>query len=71
MNMWVQKDIAIYNKIRGFHLITDDIVKSLPEIKNFNIGVLQLFIRHTSASLTINENTDTNVRNDFEYHFNK
>ena len=38
MNMWVQKDITIYNKIRGFHLITDDIVKSLPEIKNFNIG---------------------------------
>ena len=36
--MWVQKDITIYNKIRGFHLITDDIVKSLPEIKNFNIG---------------------------------
>ena len=69
--MWVQKDITIYNKIRGFHLITDDIVKSLPEIKNFNIGVLQLFIRHTSASLTINENTEASVRNDFEYHFNK
>ena len=69
--MWVQKDITIYNKIRGFHLITDDIVKSLPEIKNFNIGVLQIFIRHTSASLTINENTEASVRNDFEYHFNK
>ena len=69
--MWVQKDITIYNKIRGFHLITDDIVKSLPEIKNFNIGVLQLFIRHTSASLTINENTEDSVRNDFQYHFNK
>ena len=69
--MWVQKDITISKKIRGFHLITGDILESLPEIKNFNIGVLQLFIRHTSASLTINENTDASVRNDFEYHFNK
>lgn len=69
--MWVQKDITINNKIRAFHLITDDIVKSPPEIKNFNIGVLQPFMRHASVSLTINENTEDRVRNDFEYHFNK
>ena len=69
--MWVQKDITIYKKIRGFHLITNDIIKFLPELKNFNIGILQLFIKHTSASLTINENTETSVRIDFESHFNK
>ena len=69
--MWVQKDITIYKKNRGFHLITNDIIKFLPELKNFNIGTLQLFIKHTSASLTINENTETSVRIDFESHFNK
>ena len=69
--MWVQKNITIYKKIRGFHLITNDIINFLPELKNFNIGILQLFIKHTSASLTINENTETSVRIDFESHFNK
>ena len=69
--MWVQKDITIYKKIRGFNLITNDIIKFLPELNNFNIGILQLFIKHTSASLTINENTETSVRIDFESHFNK
>ncbi len=69
--MWVQKDIIIENKRRGFHLITDEIKSKVPEINMFDFGILNLFIKHTSASLTINENTDISVRNDFEYHFNK
>lgn len=69
--MWIQKDFIIKNKHRGFHLITDEIKSKIPEINNFNLGILNLFIKHTSASLTINENTDKSVRNDFEYHFNK
>ena len=69
--MWVQREITVYKKSRGFHLITDVVIKSLPELRNFNIGILQLFIKHTSASLTINENTEKSVRDDFESHFNK
>ncbi len=56
---------------RGFHLITDTILKNIPEIKNIKTGMLQIFIKHTSASLTINENADPTVRIDFENHFNK
>jgi len=56
---------------RGFHLITDTILNSIPEVKTIKVGMLQVFIRHTSASLTINENADPTVRIDFESHFNK
>ena len=69
--MWIQKEIIIENKPRGFHLITDKILKELPELKNINIGIIHIFINHTSASLTINENTDNSVRTDFESHFNR
>ena len=68
--MWIQKDINIYTKERGFHIITEQIINQISEIQKIEIGILQLFIRHTSASLTINENTDSTVRNDFENHFN-
>ena len=56
---------------RGFHLITSVIEKSVPEIGQIGICQLQVFIQHTSASLTINENADPTVRHDFEAHFNK
>tara|TARA_B100001113_G_C20721816_1_gene454035 strand:+ start:124 stop:543 length:420 start_codon:yes stop_codon:yes gene_type:complete len=69
--MWTQKEIIIKNKSRGFHLITNEILKKLPELKKINIGILHIFINHTSASLTINENTDISVRTDFESHFNR
>ena len=69
--MWYQKEIVIKDKCRGFHLITDEIVKNFKEINKTTIGLLHLFIKHTSASLTINENCDEDVRNDFENHFNK
>ena len=69
--MWTQKEIIIKNKSRGFHLITDEIIKRLPELKKINIGILHIFINHTSASLTMNENADSSVRTDLESHFNR
>lgn len=68
---WFQKTISIPAKSRGFHLVTGEIIQALPELKNFKVGVAHIFIRHTSASLTINENADPSVRTDFESHFNK
>lgn len=56
---------------RGFHLITAIIERSVPEIRTIKTGQIQVFIKHTSASLTINENADPTVRMDFESHFNK
>ena len=67
----VQKEISLRPYQRGFHLITAEILEAIPEIKEINNGVCQVFIQHTSASLTINENADPTVREDFESHFNK
>ena len=69
--MWYQKEIVLKNKNRGFHLITNEIIQNFSELNKVSIGLLHLFIKHTSASLTINENYSQNVRNDFETHFNK
>ena len=66
-----QKEISLKPVKRGFHLITAEIENALTEIRNIKIGQLQVFIKHTSASLTINENADATVRTDFESHFNK
>ena len=66
-----QKEISLKPFKRGFHLITAEIENALTEIRNIKIGQLQVFIKHTSASLTINENADATVRTDFESHFNK
>lgn len=66
-----QKELRLPEFSRGFHLITDQILSAIPEIKDIEIGMLQIFIKHTSASLTINENADPSVRADFESHFNK
>ena len=63
-----QKEIALPSFPRGFHLITDQVLSAIPEIKSISIGQLQVFIKHTSASLTINENADPTVRVDFESH---
>ena len=68
--MWIQKKISLTPRSRGFHIITDNILENIPELKDFKAGILQLFIKHTSASLTINENADPTVRIDFESHFN-
>jgi secondary thiamine-phosphate synthase enzyme len=69
--MWLQKKILISPKPRGFHLITTDIINNINIIRTVKNGLLNLFIKHTSASLTINENTDPTVRDDFESHFNQ
>ncbi len=66
-----QKEIQLKAFPRGFHLITDVVVEAMPEIRNIGMGFLQVFIKHTSASLTINENADPTVRTDFESHINK
>lgn len=66
-----QKEIQLKPYRRGFHLITSVIENLLPEMSNIKIGQLQVFIKHTSASLTINENADPTVRSDFESHINK
>jgi len=65
-----QKEIQLRPYSRGFHLITEEVISKIPEIKQINIGQLQIFIKHTSASLTINENADPTVRQDFESHMN-
>ena len=68
---WVQKEITLEPKRRGFHLVTGEIFRQVPELKDFKVGIAHVFIKHTSASLTINENADPSVRRDMESHFNK
>ena len=68
---WFQKEILVSADNRGFSLITDKVLNQLPEILIYKIGILHLFIKHTSASLAINENADPTVRIDMETHFNK
>ncbi len=67
----IQKEITLAPYRRGFHLITHEIENKLPEINDMKVGLLHVFIKHTSASLTLNENADPTVRTDFESHFNK
>jgi len=66
-----QKKINLRSRSRGFHLVTDEILSAFQEVKTIKNGMLQVFIQHTSASLTINENADPTVRLDFETYFNK
>lgn len=66
----IQKEITIKHRSRGFHLITNEILNAVPEIMEIKKGIAQIFIKHTSASLTINENADPTVRTDFETYFN-
>ena len=67
----LQKEISLSSYPRGFHLVTGEIINKFPEIKEIKTGILHVFIKHTSASLTLNENADPTVRMDFESHFNK
>lgn len=66
-----QKEISLKPRTRGFHLVTDEVVRELQELDQIKAGFLQVFIKHTSASLTINENADSTVLEDFENHMNK
>ncbi len=67
--MWLQKEITLKARTRGFHLITDEVLRALPELRSVKLGMMNIFILHTSASLTINENADPGVRADFESFF--
>lgn len=69
--MWVQKEIQLKSKSRGFHLVTNEIFNKVLELETINIGMANIFIKHTSASLTINENADSTVREDFEAFYNQ
>ena len=67
----LQKEITLRPRDRGFHLITDEVIGQIPEIKNIKTGLMQILIKHTSASITINENFDPDVRSDMEKYFNR
>jgi len=69
--VWVQKEFKLAPKRRGFHLVTDELCEQIPELAHYSVGVLHLFIKHTSASLTLNEDADPTVRQDMESHFNQ
>jgi len=68
---WLQKIIILKARPRGFHVVTHEILEQLPDVRQFEVGFLHLFIQHTSASLTINENVSPDVRGDLERHLNQ
>lgn len=67
--MWLQKEITLKPRSKGFHLITDEILFSIPEIRQIKIGLVNLLLKHTSASITLNENADPDVRSDMKKYF--
>jgi secondary thiamine-phosphate synthase enzyme len=68
--MWVQRQIELDARPRGFHLVTRDVVGAMPELGDVEVGLLHLLLQHTSASLALNENASPDVRRDFESYFN-
>ncbi len=69
--MWLQKQIQLGARERGFHLITDEVLQKFPEIGSVKVGLAHFLLQHTSASLSLNENADSSVRRDMESHFNQ
>ncbi|BCG63356.1 MAG: hypothetical protein methR_P1061 [Methyloprofundus sp.] len=69
--MWIQKQISLKPQTRGFHLVSTEIFSAVAELSSIKVGLMHIFIQHTSASLTINENADPTVRTDFENYFNE
>lgn len=69
--MWQQRIISLHPRKRGFHLVTEEVLAALPELAQMRVGLLHLWLQHTSASLTVNENADPAVRRDFERFFNR
>jgi len=68
---WTQHTVTLAPKSRGFHLVTDEVLDQVPEIGDVRVGLIHLFLQHTSASLTINENAAPSVRGDMEQHFDE
>ena len=67
--MWIQRELTLDPRPRGFHLVTDEVESAVPELRSLRVGVAHVFVRHTSASLTLNENASPDVRRDFEAWF--
>ena len=68
---WFQKEIQLQPRSRGFHLVTDEILRQIPDLQEYEIGLAHFFIQHTSASLAVNENADPTVRADMEAYFSR
>jgi secondary thiamine-phosphate synthase enzyme len=69
--IWVQRQVRLEPRPRGFHLVTDEVVDAVPELDRIDVGMANVFIRHTSASLTLNENASPAVRRDFRSWFDR
>ncbi|MEZ5122764.1 MAG: secondary thiamine-phosphate synthase enzyme YjbQ [Solirubrobacterales bacterium] len=69
--MWQQREVTLQPRPRGFHLVTDEVLGAVPELRELRIGLVHLFLRHTSASLTLNENASPDVRRDFRAWFDR
>src|SRR5215213_6914777 len=67
--MWHQREIRLRPRPRGFHLVTDEVIEQLPELRELSVGLAHLHLLHTSASLTLNENASPDVREDFKSWF--
>jgi len=68
---WYQKEISLNSKPRGIHLVTDEVISQLPELNKIKTGLIHILIKHTSASITLNENYDPNVRSDMAKYFDR
>lgn len=68
---WIQRTVRLDARSRGFHIVTDEITRQVPEIETFGTGIAHIFIQHTSASLALNEDASPAVRHDMEAHFNE
>ena len=69
--MWIQSEITLRPRPRGFHLVTDEVLEGVPELGSLRVGIALVFMRHTSASLTLNENASPDVRRDFATWFDR
>ena len=69
--MWLQREVTLEARTRGFHLVTRELVEAVPELRDVRVGMAHVFIRHTSAALTLNENASPDVRRDFESWFDE
>ena len=69
--MWLQRDLTLRPRPRGFHLVTREVEEAVPELGSLDVGLAHLFIRHTSAALTLNENASSDVRRDFASWFDR
>jgi secondary thiamine-phosphate synthase enzyme len=67
--VWIQREITLEPRPRGFHLVTREVLEALPELRELRVGLAHLLLQHTSASLTLNENASPDVRRDFESWF--